>query len=523
MNWMIICRMLGYLALNLGGLMALSLPFAFPWTSPATEFETKGCIGLLTAMGICAVVGGVLLWLGRHHKNNVLHKEAMAIVALGWLMTSLLGGLPYLFAGVETSPGQPITVVDAFFETVSGFTTTGASIIAELENPETLPRCILHWRCFTHWIGGIGIVVLYVVILNSVGSSSKAVMQREREISGPLTQAVHPRVKETATILSWIYLLMTLLFAGVYLLQGMSVYDALCHSYATLGTGGFSTYNSSVGHFNSAWIEMTMVVFMIASCFNFLLYYVLYKKRVPGQGVRNFLAPLFNDAETRAFMAIVVTATTVVSINSWMNGIYPDYLTSLRHTLFVVSSLISTTGFCTQDYNQWSQFAQAALLFIMIIGGCTGSTAGGLKVIRFILFYKIIFLEIEKTFLPNIVRSLRMGGQALSDSLRHDVVIHVAMMMVVLITGSLVMMAIEPDTMWTRGDVNHLEAKLQDCGSAVLTCFSNVGPGIGVFGPMFNFSQVSDAGKVVLSAVMLIGRLEMFAILVLLVPSFWKD
>lgn len=527
MNWLLLCRMLGLLGMLVGGSMVLSLPWAFPAVGETTEFETEGFLGLLGAIACSLVVGGTLYRVGRGERGSILRKEALAIVGLGWILSGVLGSLPFLFAGVEREPGTHMNVADALFESISGFTTTGASVLTQLEDPDMLPRCVLFWRCFTHWLGGMGIIVLFVAVLGQLGAGGKALVRRE--VPGPINEAVRPRVRETATLMWAIYVGISLLLTVVFWLEGMSLYDSLCHTFGTMATGGFSTRNASIGAYDSVVIESTVIVFMLVAGTNFSLFYLCLRgQRVEGAPWYARFAPLFRDPEYRVYLAVLAIATVVLTVNLLTQDRYDkasmlaEVGTSFRHAVFVAVSIMTTTGFGTEDFTTWTEFSKALLLLLMFVGGCSGSTAGGMKVIRFMLFFRVVRLEVEQAFRPNVVRRMRVFGVPVEESLRHDVVVYFALILLIFISGWMTLTSIEPNTPWVRDGENQVDEKLIDCASAVASCLNNIGPGVGVLGPHDNYSSFSVQGKLLLTMLMLLGRLELFAILVLFVPSFWR-
>lgn len=546
MNWRLLSRMLGLLGMLVGGSMLFSLPWAFPACGQTAEFESRGFWGLVASIGCSVGVGGVLYLYGRSHASGILKKEALATVGLGWILAGVLGGLPFLFSGVMRHDGERVvrvSVADAVFESVSGFTTTGASVLTQLESPDTssppaegrepyvklIPRCVLFWRCFTHWLGGMGIIVLFVAILGQLGAGGKALMRRE--VPGPINEAVRPRVRETAVVMWAIYVGISAVETVILQVEGMSLYDALCHTFGTMATGGFSTHNASVGHFQSPLIEMTLTVFMVLAGTNFSLYYLVLRgapRRKEGLWQR--FKPLFGDPEYRVFLAIIAVATVLLTFSLLWNNLYDDPVTSVRHALFTSVSIMTTTGFGTEDFHKWSEFAKGLLLMLMFVGGCAGSTGGGIKVIRWMLFVKVIRLETEQAFRPNVVRPMRIFGVKVDADLRHEVVVYFSIMLAIFMTSWMLLASIEPDAQWrskasagSQADAHVDDEKLLDCASAVAATLNNIGPGVGVLGPHSNYSQFSDPGKVLMTVLMLLGRLELFAILVLFFPSFWRN
>ena len=522
MNWPLLFKLLGMLSLLVGGTMALSLPWAFPAFGVAMQFETKGFQGILAAMAISLTVGGTFSWLGRKSEGTILHKEALAIVGLGWLLAGILGALPFLFSGTMRTPDVPMTIIDALFESISGFTTTGASVLSELEDPKMIPKCIMFWRCFTHWLGGMGIIVLFVALLGHLGGGGKALMQRE--VPGPLNDTVKPRVREAAMIMWKIYVGLSFILTMLFLLLGMSIFDALCHTFGTMATGGFSTYNKSIGHFNSISIELTITLFMLIAGTNFSLFYLMMSGQPSLRKERWYrrITILVKDPEWKVYISILLLATVILAGNLLFKGVYDSVGSALRHASFISVSIMTTTGFGSEDFSQWGEFAKGLLLLLMFVGGCAGSTGGGIKVVRFILFFKVMLMEVERAFRPKVVRSLRLGGENLPDSLRHDVVVYFSLILFIFISSWMTLNVIEPDTQWAVSQTHTEAEKLIDCASAVAATLNNIGPGLGVLGPASNFSEFSQQGKLLLTLLMLLGRLELFAVLVLFFPSFWR-
>lgn len=521
MNWLLVSRMLGLLGMLVGGSMVFSLPWAFPALGQAEQFEARGFWAIVTAIFCSLLVGGVLYRVGKKEQSSILRKEALAVVGLSWLLAGCLGSLPFLMSQSMRADGVPMTVVDALFESISGFTTTGASVLTELEDPAYVPRCVMFWRSFTHWLGGMGIIVLFVAILGQLGAGGKALMRRE--VPGPVSDSVRPRVRDTAVVMWTIYVAISAIETAVLMLEGMSLYDALCHTFGTMATGGFSTYNASLGHFQSSLIEGTVILFMLAAGTNFSLYYLVVRRQET-RGPQKFwerFAPLYRDPEFRVYLSILAATTVVLTFSLWRNEIYHSIPTAFRHASFTAVTIMTTTGFGTEDFTGWSEASKGLLLLLMFVGGSAGSTGGGIKVIRFILFLKVIRLEIERAFRPNVVRPLRVAGVKIDDSVGHDVVVYFSLILVIFVFSWVALAAIEPDTQWQQR--GHTESeKLLDCASAVAATLNNIGPGLGVLGPHSNYTDFSVQGKLLLCVLMLMGRLELFAILVLFAPSFWR-
>lgn len=537
MNYRLLSKLLGLIANLVGGTMVFSLPWAFmegDWSMPR---ERDGFLGLVAAIAVCLIVGGILRRLGRDAEGQLFRKEAMAVVGLSWVLATVLGGLPFWFSATLRAPGVRMSLVDSMFESQSGFSTTGATVLSELQDPEMVPRCILFWRSSTHYLGGLGIIVLFVAILGQ-GSAGKALMRAE--MPGPSHSTPQARMQHTAWVLFLIYSGLNGALALSLWLQKIPLFDSLCHAFGTMATGGFSTYNASVGHFttdpnlNGAMIEMTIVVFMILAGTNFmLLYWVLIRQ--PGR--------LFGDLEWHTYAAVIVVATAVVLAAGLAHGDFDQYGTSdiavdggraegsedypvfrgLRYSLFQVVSIMTTTGFCTDEFEKWNSLSVGLLLTLMFIGGCAGSTGGGIKVIRHILLVKVLRLEIEQAFHPRVVRPLRIGGEAVEDqSLRKSILVYFSLVLLIFVASWLFTLAVEPDSTWTASghDVEH---KLIDSASCVAATLNNIGPGLGVVGARQNYGGFSVPSKLLFIWLMMLGRLEIFVIVVLFVPSFWRS
>lgn len=525
MNYRLLSRTLGIICILFAITMLFSLPWAHPWLGwrrhlepplESPEFEWRGFVGLLLSSLISAVIGGVLLWAGwRSRGQQLFRKEAMATVGLSWLLATVLGALPYLLSGTQVGPQQTISIADALFEAQSGFSTTGATILTDLEDPELVPHCILFWRSSTHFLGGLGIVVLLVAILGQ-GAGGKAMMRAE--ITGPTKDSQFSRMQKTAGVFALIYVVLTLVLSLIFWLCGMSLFDALCHAFGTLATGGFSTYNASLGHFDNPLIEYVTILFMVLAGTNFgLLLFVSL-----GQYER-----LFKDPEWRVYIAIMTIVSVAIIFFGMANGDFENLNSALRNSLFQVVSIMTTTGFGTDDYDVWNNFGRGVLILLMFVGGCAGSTGGGMKVIRHVLLAKILKLELELSYHPKVVRPLRIGNRTINDNdLRKHILVYFGLVAAVFACSWLVLITIEPDRQWTSGATvtsgDLLDHKLLDCASAVAATLHNIGPGYGVVGPTANYQGFSATSKLLFVFLMVLGRLEMFSILVLFLPAFWR-
>ncbi|REJ69622.1 MAG: TrkH family potassium uptake protein [Planctomycetota bacterium] len=532
MNFSLLAKMLSRIAFLIGGTMVFSLPWTLPALGAAAEFERAGFIGLAGSIVVAAAVGGLLWYLGREANGSLYRKEAMAVVGLSWVLATVLGALPYLISGTKLGPERPMQVWDALFESQSGFSTTGATVITDLEDPDLVPRSILFWRSSTHFLGGLGIIVLFVAILGQ-GSAGKALMRSE--MPGPSKEGSQARMQHTAWYFASIYLGLTAVLTLLLRVEGLDWFDSLCHSFGTMATGGFSTYNDSVGAFatlpyisetQAVLIEVTIIVFMVLAGTNFtLLYFVLVLQ--PGK--------LFADLEWRVFALVIVGGTLVIlgfgrfhqDFGSWGEGV--------RHGLFQVVSVMTTTGYgTTADFNSWNSVGRGLLFLLMFVGGCAGSTGGGLKVIRHILFLKIMGLELERAYHPSVVRPLRISGQPVEDpELRRNILVYFGLVLVIFVFSWMALVAMEPDDTWREtmladGEVaaeaaeRSIEHKLIDSASGIAATLNNIGPGLGVVGAKQNYALFSPAAKLLFTFLMMLGRLEIFVILVLLLPGFWR-
>ena len=525
MNYRLLCRTLGIICL----LFSVTMLFSLPWAHPAIgwrghldsqleqpQFESEGFVALLFSSAIAAAIGGGLYWWGRKSKGqHLFRKEAMATVGLSWIVATVVGAMPYLLSGTSVARHKPMTFIDALFEAQSGFSTTGATVLTDLEDPTLVPHCILFWRSSTHFLGGLGIVVLLVAILGQ-GAGGKAMMRAE--ITGPTKDSHFSRMQKTAAMFASIYVSLTLILSCIYLLCGMSLFDALCHAFSTMATGGFSTYNASLGHFNSPLVEYVTIIFMILAGTNFgLLMFACF-----GRSDR-----LLKDPEWRVYISLASIVSLAVIAFGIANSDFPSLQAACRDSLFQVVSIMTTTGFATTDYDQWNNFGRGILLLLMFVGGCAGSTSGGMKVIRHVLLAKILRLELELSYHPRVVRPLRLGGQTIADlDLRKHILVYFGLIAAVFSCSWLTLITIEPDRQWQADPAtaarDHLDEKLLDCASAIAATLHNVGPGYGVLGPIANYEGFAPASKLLFIFLMILGRLEMFSILVLFLPSFWR-
>ena len=437
---------------------------------------------------VITAAAGELLSLLKPRSDNLRAREGFAVVALGWILVSFFGCLPFRLHGCIPK------LVDAYFETVSGFTTTGATLLTDVE---VLPKGLLFWRSFSHWVGGMGVLVLSLALLPKMGARSIHLMRAESP--GPAVDKLVPRVGNNAKILYYLYISLTAVMLVCLLLTGMNLYDALIHTFGAAGTGGFSNYNASVGAFDSPAAEIITGVFMALFGVNFSIYYYILR--------RNWGAVKHNS-ELWTYLAIMLVSSVVIAVNILpMYG--HNFFTSLRYSFFQVSSIMTTTGYATADFDLWPQLSRTLLTALMLVGASAGSTGGGLKVVRMQLLVKSGIREIRHTVHPKSVNTIKIDGRTVSDSVLNGVQSFFFMYILVLIVSVLLI----------SFDGYDLETNL----TAVLSALSNIGPGFNLVGPTRNFSIFSDFSTFVLSMDMLIGRLEIFPMLMLAAPSAWRQ
>ena len=478
MNYSMIFFIIGWVFLIEAALMA-------PSALVALLYAEQSIWAFAAAIGLCLLLGVPLV--RRQPANKVFYaKEGCVTVALSWIVMSLMGALPFVFSGVIPS------IVDAMFETVSGFTTTGASILKDVE---VLPRCMLFWRSFTHWIGGMGVLVFLLCLLPmSGGGYSMNLMKAESP--GPSVSKLVPKVRSTAKLLYGLYVALSLLELALLLLGSMPLFDALCTTFGTAGTGGFGIKNSSIGEY-SAYIQSIVTIFMILFGINFNVYFLLYMRK-PKEA--------FRCEEAGWYLAIIAVSTLIITV--FIRNSFPDLVTAFRHAAFQVGSIITTTGFSTVDFNVWPAVPRAILVLLMFIGACAGSTGGGIKVSRIVLLFRTMTREIGQIIHPHMVKKLKFEGRVVGQEVLRSV--NAFMVAYVLIFAV--------STLFVCLDGFDLVTSF----TAVAATLNNIGPGLEMVGPIGNFSCFSDLSKIVLIFDMLAGRLEIFPLLVLFFRDTWK-
>ncbi|ANQ50364.2 TrkH family potassium uptake protein [Flammeovirga sp. MY04] len=479
-NWLI-CRILGILILLNGVFMLFCLPFAF-------YFGDGDWLALAQAGGIAIASGGGAALYARKvgYSQEFRKKDGYIIVTFGWALMAFFGSLPYLFSDINVS------FADAYFETISGFSTTGASILTDIES---VGKGILFWRSLTQWIGGMGIIVLAVAVLPFLGIGGMQLFVAEAP--GITPDKLQPRIKETARRLWWVYAGLTGVETILLMTGGMSFYNALNHALTTMATGGFSTFNDSAASF-SPYIQYILIFFMLLAGTNFTLNYFLFK--------RMFKA-IWKNEEYKYYIYVIALATLAITVSIVVTtelGVEKSF----RDALFQVISIITTTGYVSADYTAWTPLATMIVFVLMFCGGMAGSTAGGVKIVRHIILFKNSFLELKRQLHPTAIIPVRFNGKAIKGSITFNVLAFIMAYFLIFGLGILVMSAIGVDLMTSLG--------------AVATSLGNIGPGIGTVGPVDNFAHLPDLAKWVLSFLMLLGRLELFTVMIIFTPYFWS-
>lgn len=442
--------------------------------------------GLLGAAGI-SLFSAVIMWFISRGSIKLSRRDGFGIATFGWLFASVFGALPYIFSGVITDP------IPAVFETMSGFTTTGSSVLTNLE---ALPRGILFWRAMTHFFGGMGVLVLCVAILPFLKVGGMQIYRAE--VPGPTKDRLTPRISTTAKMLWGAYLLFCVIETVLLMFGGMSLFDSWCHTCATMATGGFSTRTASVGAYNSTYFDIVITAFMFIAGVNF----VLHLKLLMGKPFE-----YFRDAEFRFYLFFWLASCLVLTFNVW-GSTYESFPNSLRVAFFQGTSIMTTTGFVTEDFNMWPETSRTLLVILMFVGGCAGSTGGGVKIIRVFTGIKALFRETLLYMRPNAVKTIRIGGNNIKDRTVSNICAFLLIFLVLFAAGSLMMTAFTPD--------------IVSAASCTIACLGNIGPGLNSVGATQNYSSIPDMGLALLTVFMLLGRLELYTVLVIFLPGFWK-
>ncbi|MBW2574651.1 MAG: TrkH family potassium uptake protein [Deltaproteobacteria bacterium] len=481
MRWSFILNIVGMLIFFLGICMIFPLFFGL-------YYKDQSVIPLAQSMGITIASGLSLIICFRGTKvQYISHREGMAIVAIGWTAIGLFGAFPF-YLGAEFG-----TFVDAFFESVSGFTTTGSSI---LTNIEAVSKGLLFWRSFIQWLGGMGIIVLSVAILPFLGVGGMQLYKAE--VPSPVPDKLKPRIRDTATVLWKVYALISLSEIILLMIGGMDLYDALCHTFTTMPTGGFSTKNASIAYFDSIYFDTVIIIFMLLAGINFSLHY---------QFLRGKPLAFWRDSECRFFFGTVLLLIVIVTFNIY-GTVYETIGRALRFGAFQVVSIVTTTGYVTADYELWPSMSQIILLLCMFLGASAGSTGGGMKCLRVMLYLKYCYKELFLLIHPRAVKHIKIGGVTVPEDVVRSVLGFMGLYIGLFAFSTVLIASMGVDFITSI--------------ASVAATMGNIGPGLGMVGPVDNFAQIPYLGKWVLIGCMLLGRLEIYTVIILFVPEFWR-
>lgn len=481
MNLKIIFKVLGLLLLVEGIAMLLALAVAI-------IYGGNDILAFGISSGINLATGGIITLLSKNAKKDIGKREGFIIVSMVWVVFSLFGSFPYMISGSIPN------FTDAFFETISGFTTTGSSILNDIE---ALPHGILFWRSISQWLGGMGIIVLSLAILPVFGIGGMQLFIAE--VPGPTPDKISPRIKQTAKALWGIYMLFTVVETILLWIGGMSLYDAVCHSFTTMATGGFSTKQASIAHWSSPFIQYVIIFFMFIAGTNFTLSYLAIKGK---------FANAFKDEEFKYYGIITLSFTALITLGLVLSS-QLNFEQAFRDALFQVVSIVTTTGFATADYLLWSPVLTILIFALFFFGGSAGSTGGGIKIMRIVVLAKNGYYELKRLIHPHAIIPVKFNKHSVDTKIVTNVLAFFMLYMAVFSVSTIIFTLIEPDMESSMG--------------AVATSLGNIGPGLGSVGPAENFYHIKPIGKWFLSFLMLLGRLELFTVLVLFSPSFWKE
>jgi len=487
MNFPIVAKLISVVMLILALAFGICLAVSF-------ALDTRNALLAMEAFGAAIATSllsaGLLYWFGRNAGSKFQKKEALCTIGLAWILASLVGSIPYIIL----TPF--IGVTGSIFESTSGLTTTGASVLTDLE---TLPRSLLFWRAFSQWIGGMGVVVFFVAILGFLGADAKILYANEA--SGSVADFEESRVQKTVLRLIYLYAGLSLACCGAYWLAGMDWFDATCHMFTTVSTAGFSTRTESIAAFHSPTIEWVAIVFMVLAGINFFLQIRL---------IRGNVAYVKRNTELHLYLSMLFIASMVIAISLVLENTIPEINRAIRESTFNVVSIMTTTGYATEDFASWSTIPQSILLTIMVIGGCSGSTSGGIKVFRLAIAIKMVVIAVERSFRTRIVRQIRINDRTVDDRTAVDTLLFLALSAMILAASTILISIFEPG--------HQLDTSL----SAVPACMFNIGPGLKEVGPTETYDFFHPHSKLLLSLLMIMGRLELYAVLALFAPSLWK-
>lgn len=508
MNYPLVTKYLSYIAI-VCSIMMLPAFLCSIWYA-----ERTATVAFATSAALCLLVALATYRLGKNAPDTMRQRESLALVGFSWILAAALGALPFVISGVLPNP------IDAFFESMSGFTTTGSTVLVDIE---AAPRSILFWRSMTQWLGGIGIAVLVVAVLPYLGAGGKQLFKLEAP--GPESRSFRPRIRDTAKFLCQFYAGLTVVLFALLWLEGMTPFDAICHTFSAVSTGGFSTRQASLAAFEGDLIPLTILIFMVIAATNFGLFFAM---------LRGSRQPFWRDSEFRVFVGILVLATFLMTLNlmgihgrpgpelkaaldqGYEGSRYLDiedqtyaFTDALRMSAFQAGSIMTTTGFVTDDFDLWPHFSRSMLLVLMFVGGCGGSTAGGFKVVRVIMLVKMAYWRLERSFRPKTIRVVRVGEEVVEEEIQRQVSGFFVLYLVWFLFGTLLISA--------------FGLPFETSTTAVLATMNNIGPGLGLVGANVDYHLLPPVTKLFLSFCMVLGRLEIFTICVLFLPSFWRS
>ncbi len=470
----------------LGAIVSLSMLWPLAWSLWDGSSDIRA---FLVSIFFGIVFSIILFLFGRNADYDDLGiKDGFVVVSLAWVIASLVGAMPYWISG--TVP----TFTDAFFEAMSGFTTTGASVLSDIE---ANPRGILFWRDLTHWLGGMGIIVLSLAILPFIGVGGMQLYKAE--VPGPIPEKMTPRIQQTALYLWGVYVILSIAETLLLMFGGMNLFEALTHTFGTMATGGFSPLNKSIGQYDSAYFDWVITIFMFLAGVNFVLHYRFLLGR---------WGAFWKDEEFRFYTGLTLFCIVTVTLVLWSHGTYGSLVDSLRFGAFQVVSIITTTGYVTADYELWPMYTQFLLFLLMFVGACAGSTGGGMKNLRIMVLARHVRAELSTILHPKAIVHVRVGGRVVGRDIIASVTSFFILYITIFTAGTLFMTALDLD--------------LVTAMASVAATLGNIGPGLGGVGPMQNYAAVPDAGKWMLSLFMMMGRLELYTVVLLLVPETWK-
>ncbi len=475
--------------LNLLGKLIIILSLVLLTPIPFSIYYHDGMIqAFISCSALGLLLGGVLVLIFLPEKE-LGYKDGFAIVVFSWLALALLGALPFYFSGAMNS------FIDCLFESMSGFTTTGSTILSKVE---VLPKSVLFWRMLTHWLGGMGIIVLTIAILPLLGIGGMQLYQAE--MPGPTKDRLAPRIQDTARILWSVYLLLTVAETVLLMLGGMDFFNALTHSFATLATGGFSNHSTSIAHYGSLYVETVILIFMLLAGMNFALHF---------HALRGKRDVYWKSEELRFYLFLVAGASGIIVIANMIAGKYTSIGQNIREVLFQVVSIITTTGFGTADFEQWAPICIILLVALMFVGGCAGSTGGGIKVMRFLLFFKYARMQLRKLIHPRQVLTVKLEDAKVPNEVLIAILGYFGIYLIFFLIASLI--------------ITGLGVDIVTGPTAVIATLNNIGPGLHLVGPTQNFGHLPGLAKLVLIFCMLAGRLELYTVAILLTPEYWHS